>query len=202
MATHEDSQYELVLENRQVLVIFFLAAILCGAFFALGFLAGRSSKGNAPSTQPAAVVAKPDANRKSALSPAERSAETPAASPTEPAADPKPADPASAANVDKEKDKPRTEEKAVPPPAAAAPAPAPVPAMDPGTVNLQVGAFGTRDEAEPVAALLKRKNFPVSIVPGSTDKLHHVMVGPYPAKEVDSVKKKLENEGFKPIVKK
>ena len=70
-------------------------------------------------------------------------------------------------------------------------------------MNLQVAAFSTRDEAEPVAALLKRKNFPVSIVAGTGDSLHHVLVGPYPnVKEADAVKKKLESEGFKPMVKK
>ena len=41
-----------------------------------------------------------------------------------------------------------------------------------------------------------------SIVPGTTDRLLHVIVGPYNnVKDTDAVKKKLENEGFKPIVK-
>jgi cell division septation protein DedD len=202
MAHSDDGQYELVLENKQVLGIFFVAVILCGIFFGLGFLVGRSSKGPT-GAQPLVTSTSTGAdNRKSAM-PAEKpltpaptpgdSAEKPAE--TQPAAE-KPADPQPPAA---EKEKPKPEEKAPSP----APTPAAAPPAETGAVNLQVAAFSTRDEAEPVAALLKRKNFPVSIVAGATDKLQHVLVGPYPnVKEADAVKKRLESEGFKPIVKK
>lgn len=200
MAHSDDGQYELVLENKQVLGIFFVAAALCGIFFGLGFLVGRSSKGPTGATQQVTATGSASDNRKSAMPSEKPPATSGVAAPTADtsadsgAAADKPADPPVAS--EKEKEKPKPEEK---PPASASP-PAP---EDSGAVNVQVAAFSTRDEAEPVAALLKRKNFPVSIVAGTTDKLQHVLVGPYSnVKEADAVKKKLEGEGFKPIVKK
>jgi DedD protein len=197
MAHNDDGQYELVLENKQVLGIFFVAAILCGIFFGLGFLVGRSSKGPTGATQATAIQTGGTSDSRKSAMPSERPAAAAAqqadtATDSSAAAE-KPTEPAPAIV---EKDKPKPEEK----PAATSPTPAPV---ESGAVNLQVAAFSTHEEAEPVAALLKRKNFPVSIVAGATDKLQHVLVGPYSnAKEADAVKKKLEGEGFKPIVKK
>src|SRR5882724_3513849 len=156
MAHSEDGQYELVLENKQVLGIFFAAAILCGIFFGLGFLVGRSSKGNAPSVIPAASVpdAKAGGKRQSAMT-SDKPSETPAEvaaerTPDKPADKPADAPPPAAEkpkpdDKPKQEDKPRTEEK---------PAPA-TSAADNGVVHLQVAAFSTKDEAEPMAALLK-----------------------------------------------
>jgi len=203
MAHSDDGQYELILENKQVLGIFFVAALLCGVFFGLGFLVGRSSKGPT-GTQPAATTAgTASESRKSAVG-AEKppatsgAAAQPADTPAQSNSAEKPADappPAAAAAVEKEKEKPA--------PATAAPPPAPAPAADSGAISLQVNVFSSAEAADPVAGLLKRKNFPVTVVPGTTDHYFHVLVGPYSnMKEADAVKKKLEEEGFKPIVKK
>jgi cell division septation protein DedD len=68
---------------------------------------------------------------------------------------------------------------------------------------LQVSAHGKREDAEPVVALLKRKNFPASIVTVPTDTLFHVQVGPYASLlEAEAAKKSLEEQGFKPYLKK
>ena len=96
-----------------------------------------------------------------------------------------------------EKEKPKPEEKPAEP-APAPPAPAP-----PAVINLQVNVFSSPEAAEPVASLLRHKNYPVTVVPGTTDHYFHVLVGPFSTmKEADAMKKTLEGEGFKPIVKK
>jgi cell division protein FtsN len=69
------------------------------------------------------------------------------------------------------------------------------------TIELQVSAHRSREEAEPVFLLLKRKNFPAAIVNRTTDTLFHVTVGPYHTlTEAEAAKKSLEEEGFKPIL--
>lgn len=200
MAHSDDGQYELVLENKQVLGIFFIAALLCGVFFGFGFLVGRSSKGPT-GTQPV-TPSSADAtseSRRSAM-PQDKSASQPDAVTPD-------AQPASGKAADK--DKPADAAASTPPPAEEKPkaeektAPAPAPQPETASINLQVNVFSSPDAAEPVASLLKRKNFPVTVAQGTSDKYYHVLVGPYPnMKEADAVKKRLEEEGFKPIVKK
>jgi cell division protein FtsN len=83
------------------------------------------------------------------------------------------------------------------------PPPAPAPAVSNGPIVLQVSAHGKREDADPVVALLKRKGFPASIVTVPTDTLFHVQVGPYASlPEAEAAKKSLEEQGFKPYLKK
>src|ERR1022692_2475901 len=84
MPKGEDGQYELILETRQVLVIFLFAVVLCGVFFGLGFVVGRHSTGPT-GTQVAAIPgASGGVDKKSALSPPEP-APAPAGDATPPA---------------------------------------------------------------------------------------------------------------------
>jgi len=228
MPKGDDGQYELILETRQVLVIFLFAVVLCGVFFGLGFVVGRHSTGPV-GTQVAAITGTPIAvDKKSALSPAE----TPAAdaipsADTPPASDPpatalpdakppdKPADKPVDRLVEKPVEKPPVEkariepDKPKPAPPADAtpkrvetPPPAPTPAAN-GPIVLQVSAHGKREDADPVVALLKRKGFPATIVTINSDTLFHVQVGPYASVvEAEAAKKSLEEQGFKPYLKK
>jgi len=200
MPRSDDGQYEMVLENRQVLVIFFVAAALCGVFFALGYMVGKNS--GTAYTPPQQAVAQPaDAKRG-----APAAVETPAQTPAQPAAEPKKeeAPPQEAAPPKTETEPPKStapEKKDTPPPPPPKTAAAP-PAAE-GFITLQVAALSKREDAEAMVALLKRKNFPVSLVTNSPDNLFRVQVGPYTSvKDAETVKTRLEQEGFKPIVKK
>src|SRR5690242_8702780 len=53
----KDEQTELVLENRQVVGIFLGMALLCGIFFALGYVVGRNTY------SPGAALAQQDENQ-------------------------------------------------------------------------------------------------------------------------------------------
>jgi DedD protein len=229
MPKGEDGQYELVLETRQVLVIFLFAVVLCGVFFGLGFVVGRHSTGagTAGAQATTAITSGAGDKKQSALSPAERV--------VTPAADATPVDTAPPATPDKEPEKPaekpaekpverpvekppaerpvekppvekpRVEPPRVEPGEKPKPAPTPVapPAAAPsGPIVLQVSAHGKREDAEPVVALLRRKNFPAAIVTVPTDALYHVQVGPYATlPEAEAAKKLLEEQGLKPYLK-
>lgn len=43
MPKNEDSEFELVLANRQLLSVFFIVVILLGVFFTMGYIVGRNS---------------------------------------------------------------------------------------------------------------------------------------------------------------
>jgi cell division septation protein DedD len=179
MPRGEDGQYELVLENRQVLGIFFLAALLSGVFFALGYIVGKSSSGSPSAGQQQSASTAPQGN------PGEKASALPPAQ-TPPAAETAAAQPPA--------------EKPGEPPAAQ---PAAAPALQPEAfITLQVAALSKKEDADAMVALLRSKQFQVSIANPPTDKLHHVQVGPFATmKEADETKKRLEAEGFKPIVK-
>jgi cell division protein FtsN len=228
MPKGDDGQYELILETRQVLAIFLFAAVLCGVFFGLGFVVGRHSTGPV-GTQVAAVPGTSiAADKRSALSPAETPpasasdatppADTPpvADTPATPLPEAKPPEkpvekpvvekpPVEKPHVEAEK-QPEKPKPAPPvdstPKHVETPAPAPVPVSN-GPIVLQVSAHGKREDADPVVALLKRKGFPATIVTVSTDTLFHVQVGPYASlPEAEAAKKSLEEQGFKPYLKK
>ena len=86
MPKSEDGQYEMVLENRQVLVIFFVAAALCGVFFALGYMVGKNS--GSAYTPPQQAVTQPVTGREG-KSPAVTPAETQPPASTPPVVEPK-----------------------------------------------------------------------------------------------------------------
>jgi DedD protein len=222
MPKGEDGQYELILETRQVLVIFLLAVILCGVFFGLGFVVGRHSTGPT-GTQVAAITgASGSADKKqSALSPPEPSpgetappagatpaAETPAPAPEKTPETKLPEKPVEKPRVELEKPTEKPVERPKPAPPAEAPKrietpPTAPPAVSNGPIVLQVSAHGKREDADPVVALLKRKGFPASIVTVASDPLFHVQVGPYTGlPEAEAAKKALEEQGFKPYLKK
>ena len=58
MPTRDEGEFELILGNRQIILVFFILVLLLGLFFAMGFLVGRSIGGRqaAASQQPPAQV--------------------------------------------------------------------------------------------------------------------------------------------------
>jgi cell division septation protein DedD len=191
MPKNEDGQYEMVLENRQVLGIFFVVAVLCGVFFALGYIVGKNTgTGFPPQAQTAAPAAGPE-GRRSALSPAQPPVQEPPAQIPET----KPAETSVSPPVIEEKT-PQVQVKETP---AAAPAAPP----QENFILLQVAALSKREDADAVVALLKKKNYPVTLVAPTSDKLFRVQVGPFATvKEAEASRVRLQGEGFQPIVKK
>lgn len=72
-----------------------------------------------------------------------------------------------------------------------------------GSISLQVAALSKKEDADALLSLLKKKGFSAALVTAQTDRLIRVQVGPFAsAKDAEETKGRLEQEGFKPILKK
>jgi DedD protein len=201
MQKSPDGQYEVVLENRQVLTIFFAVVVLCGVFFGLGYTVGKNTVGYIP---PVEASQGPASGKKSAMQPVSGSEAKQEALPQP-----------SQLTYDKSLDEKATVAKLEPAPAAAtsaaiqpaavqpaaaAPPAATVPAE--GRITLQIAALSKKDDADSLLGLLTRKGIRAHLVSTSADKLYRVQVGPFATmKDADEMKSRLEQEGFKPIKK-
>lgn len=197
-----DGQYEMVLENRHVMILFFVVVILCGVFFGLGYIVGK----NAIAVQAAAAGENQVAGetKKSPLEPAAEKKPPPESTAdltfqkTLAEKNASPALEGAAATQQPVPEQPRPVERA-----PASPAAVPAPAQthpDAGNVRLQVAASRNRTDADATAGLLRKKSFPVSVELQS-DNLYHVLVTAS-VSDVEDLKTRLEKEGFKAFVKK
>jgi DedD protein len=69
---------------------------------------------------------------------------------------------------------------------------------------VQVAAVSRQEDADALAGALRKKQYPVFVMPGGgTDKLLHVQVGPFAdLKDAEAMKAKLAADGYNAIVKK
>jgi DedD protein len=205
-----DSQdTEITLGTAKLLGLFFGLVIICAVFFALGYTLGRKSDAalvsagttplpattsgpkpaGSPSTQPAPsmtfykAVEQKDANAQ--LTPATTNAE-----PTSPASA------GQAPEVSSLVTHSQTSQTAT----------APDPMVPVPTVGyfVQVAAVSKQDDAEALVGALKKKQYPAFVAANSaTDKLFRVQVGPFSdIKDAESMRSRLINDGYSPILKK
>ena len=203
MNKNQDGQVELVLENRQVLLIFFGIVALCGVFFSLGYIIGHNTF-----SAPTAVA--------QATSPTVEGEQKPSAMPPPAYLEQgqRPAgESASATDLSfYERVEEKTPQTALLPPdpfsdssAEALELPeqeGEVTLQPPPGILVQVSALTRREDAEALVNLLKERNLPVLVTSSSTDPLFHVVVGPY-SSELDAEQTRilLEQDGFRPIIK-
>jgi cell division septation protein DedD len=194
-----------VLESRHVVGMFLAVVVLCGIFFTLGWVMGRTQyessvmAARSVAEKPVAApkpVEHPPANDWNFLR-ATESAQPPeklepAPAPAESA--PPPVEPLRAPAETKPKSSPTQ-------PATSKLFKAPV--IPRGAVVLQVAALRSEADALALAEALQQKEFPAYVLtPESSGGLFRVQVGPYTtAKSADAAKKSLEREGFKAITK-
>jgi DedD protein len=194
----KDEQTELVLENRQVVGIFLGIALLCGIFFALGYVVGRNTY------SPGAALAQSDegqpqsSEKPSALPSPSYMQSNPAAAAQSPDA------PAADTNLNfynsVQQDKPPGMQPAAAEAAPAQTAPAVTP--PPPGILVQVSALTRREDADSLVALLQEMKLPVLVTSGENDALFHVVVGPYQNDaEAQKTKQILEQEGFRPFIR-
>ena len=189
MAAAQD--VEISLGTGRLLGLFFAIVVVCGVFFGLGYSLGRS-------VAPAAVTADnvPSASATAAARPrasgaADEGTNAPAA-----------ADLTFYKTVEQKGANPQLVPASTLPSAPAG-APGPDSAHTPAYV-VQVAAVSKKEDAEALAGILRKKNYPVflaSNTPG--DSLFHVQVGPFnDIKDAEAMRGKLANDGYSPIVKK
>jgi DedD protein len=216
-----------VLESRHLVGLFLGVVLLCGVFFTLGYVMGRTQYGGAVhaadgfnSNLPIAPV-----SPKSKAAPAAKNAPAPAPDNSgwdfydnkrsasdhlEPSPEPA-APPASAAKAPASVPAVATKSTNAPRPAAtktvAATPKQPLarfqaPALNKNSIVLQVAAVKLQRDALEMADAIQQKKFPAFVATSSADNFLHVQVGPYPdMAAAENAKRALEQLGFKPIIK-
>jgi DedD protein len=188
MAAAQD--VEISLGTGRLLGLFFAFVAVCGIFFGLGYTLGHSV---APAGVAAAAPA-PPAIAEQAKPASGATVENPSAPP------------ANDLTFYKTVEQKDASPKLTPPPNPAPEAAAPPPAESPRTSAyvVQVAAVSKKEDAEALAGILRKKNYPVfltSNTPG--DSLFHVQVGPFSdIKDAEAMRGKLAGDGYTPIVKK
>jgi cell division septation protein DedD len=212
-----------VLESRHLVGLFLGVVLLCGVFFTLGYVMGRTQYGGAVhaadgfnSNVPSASV-----SPKSKSAPAAKNAPAPAADNggwdfydnKKSASDhlePAPATAAPVAKAPTSVPAVATKSTNAPPPAATKtvaatpkqPARFQAPAMNKNSIVLQVAAVKLQRDALEVADAIQQKKFPSFVSTSPADNFFHVQVGPYPdMPSAENAKRALEQLGFRPIIK-
>jgi len=222
-----DGERELVLGNKQLLGIFFVATLLCGVFFAMGYVVGGNSAKSAVAAASGDTAATPAGGQRdepSALQSAQQtttSAETGAnpvggdTAPQLPGPEPVLKDNPAAAQPPA-----RAPVAAVPVPAAPAPktAPTPLPGTSPAT-NTEATVYVSEPEkgarywqvtatqrpaADALVQSLRDRHLPAILAESSVPKLYEVLVGPYRSDITlsDAKKKLTEIGGFDGLIQK
>jgi cell division septation protein DedD len=199
---------EITLGTAKLLGLFFGLVIICAVFFALGYTLGRKSDLGLAAASPAAPLTTVSSGPKPAGSPSAQPAPsmtfyksveqkdanqqlTPASANTESA------NPATAAQAPTS---PGTSAGTQP---SSANPPDPMAALSTGYF-VQVAAVTKQDDAEALVDALKKKQYPAFVASNSsTDKLFRVQVGPFAEiKDAETMRSRLINDGYNPILKK
>ena len=212
MSKSRDGQVELVLENRQVLLIFFGIVALSGVFFSLGYIIGRNTFSASTAVAQATPPTAEEEEKPSAMPPPAYidQGQRPAGDRLDPSAS------ATDLNFYERVEEETPQTALLPPdpfsdPSAGAPQPSEqegpeqegeVTLQPPPGILVQVSALTRREDAQALVNLLKERNLPVLVTSSSTDPLFHVVVGPY-SSELDAEQTRilLEQDGFRPIIK-
>jgi DedD protein len=192
---------EITLGLGKLLGLFFALVVVCAVFLALGFSLGKNSVKNA------AVADASQTMPQTASSKPSNGGTKPAATENKPdlsfykAVEQKEPD----ANLEK----PESAPEAAPAKAAADPttpktAPAPEIARAESGYVVQVAAVSKQEDAQALADALRKKSYAVLIATNPpNDKLYHVQLGPYSdMADAESMRTRLVNDGYNPILKK
>ena len=204
-----------ILESRHLVGLFLGVVLLCGVFFTLGYVMGRTQfSGSVHAADP---VPKYSPTLTTPAKPTVKEAPAPASA-MKPGAEPCWAD-CGSKTPDRTEVEPSSAKPAAPvasksgksstpaPPAAKPvvvkePARFQAPAMNKNSIVLQVAATKQQRDALDMADILQKKKFPSFVANSPADAFYHVQVGPYPdMASAESAKRALEQLGFKSIIK-
>jgi DedD protein len=192
---------EITLSTGKLLGIFFALAIVCGVFFTMGYLLGKSTSAGGRTEIVASVPSSGSAAGKPAAgnkTPETTTQTCPPGSPNcAPATTPvdttsKPPDQsAGQAGGSKTSDQ-----------SAATSGGAEVKNGAGGSFMVQVAAVSKQEDAEILKNALQKKQYPVFIANSAGDPLFHVQVGPFSEKkDADAMRARLAGDGYNAIVK-
>jgi DedD protein len=187
-----EQETEITLGNGRLFGLFVGLVVLCGVFLVIGYLLGKNTApGNtmladtpagtsgSASGKPAAMQGAPKSDSTVADTSAPQASGESATSPTPEA--PAPADQST--------------------PSASAPEMSQAP-VNAGYI-VQVAAVSKQQDADALAAALRKKQYAVLVVSQPADNLFHVQIGPFAdPKDAEAVRSRLVADGYNPILKK
>jgi len=196
---------DMVVESRHLVGLFLGVVLLCGVFFTLGYVMGRTQYDS--SVRAAALIKEKAPGASSPTAQDRNSAPMPgpsdwdfyrSAQPVKtPGLPPQPGVTTAAGR-----------QPAVPSAASPRSTPGKIkpflrpPLIPRGAIVLQLAALTRQGDALAIAEALQRKNYPAFVLTPASDNLYRIQVGPYAdAQSAEVAKRSLEREGFKAIVK-
>ena len=216
-----DQDTEITLGTGKLLGLFFALAAVCGLFFGLGFMLGKSS---APQTSASLVqepvptsvangnTAKPSAR---GAEPKPQAGDCPQGqncTPTPEMSFYKTEDAATSSSGAAKKDAPGPlVQSAAPPAPEVKPVAETKPSISPEVSKplipgagyiVQIAAVSKEQDAQALVGALRKKAYPVFISNPPGDALFHVQIGPFAdVKEAEAMRSKLQGDGYNPILK-
>jgi len=191
---------EITLSTGKLLGIFFALAIICGVFFTMGYLLGKSNSAGGRTeivaTVPSNSAGKPYAGNKTPEAVTQTcppgSPNCAAATAGETSSTTKPADQQPAAQQSSaSKTSDQSASAGTDGKSGAA-----------SSFMVQVAAVSKQEDAEILVTALRKKQYPVFIANASGDPLFHVQVGPFTdRKDAEAMRTRLSGDGYNAIVK-
>jgi len=191
---------EITLSTGKLLGIFFALAIICGVFFTMGYLLGKSNSAGGRTeivaTVPSSSAGKPYAGNKTPEAVTQTcppgSPNCAAASTSDAGSSAKPADQQPAAQQSSaSKTSDQSASAGTDGKSGAA-----------SSFMVQVAAVSKQEDAEILVTALRKKQYPVFIANASGDPLFHVQVGPFTdRKDAEAMRTRLSGDGYNAIVK-
>lgn len=194
---------EITLSTGKLLGMFFALAIVCGVFFTMGYLLGKSTSAGGRTeivaTVPSNSAGKPYAGNKT---PEAVTQTCPPGSPNcEPVSSTVDTNP-SAKSPDQQtaSQQPSGSKTADQSPAQSASTDGKNGAAS--SFMVQVAAVSKQEDAEILVSALRKKQYPVFIANAAGDPLFHVQVGPFSdKKDAEAMRTRLSGDGYNAIVK-
>jgi DedD protein len=193
---------EITLSTGKLLGIFFALAIVCGVFFTMGYLLGKSTSAGGRTeivaTVPNSSAGKPYAGNRT---PEAVTQTCPPGSPIcAPAA---PSDTSSSAKApDQQPQVQQPSGSKTSDQSTTQSAGADAKAGVTSSFMVQVAAVSKQEDAEILVTALRKKQYPVFIANAAGDPLFHVQVGPFSdRKDAEAMRTRLSGDGYNAIVK-
>ena len=192
---------EITLSTGKLLGIFFALAIVCGVFFTMGYLLGKSTSAGGRTEIVASVPSSGSAAGKPAAGNKTPETTTQTCPPGSPNCAPA-TTPADTTSKPPDQSAGQAGGSKTPDQSASTPGGAEVKNGAGGSFMVQVAAVSKQEDAEILKNALQKKQYPVFIANSAGDPLFHVQVGPFSEKkDADAMRARLAGDGYNAIVK-
>ena len=204
--TDEVRDTEITLSTGKLLGIFFALAIVCGVFFTMGYLLGKSTSAGGRTEIVASVPTGSTAGKPSAGNKTPEST-TQNCPPGSPNCSPTGANAGSGGKNPEQSSSQQTGGQQAPSGKAPDQSSSQSAGTDVkngagGSFMVQVAAVSKQEDADPLVTALRKKQYPVFIANSAGDPLFHVQVGPFSEKkDAEAMRTRLAGDGYNAIVK-